>query len=538
MQLQRTALLLLSVATLLAAAPAQKATLPDDRAKGAAAVSEDDLRSWLGTLAGPDFEGRGTGQEGFRKAAEFVRDHFKACGLEPLGDEGTYFQRVPWSGAKVDEAGTWIAFSVDGKELMRVPAARLAGSVSKSASAKGNVMLLVLDAPKAPAEGRRAMPRFEGLEGVDAKDKVLVVHLRMPEGSPTGAVTTARFAATNALQGKGALAIVFADKAAVGGGLTGRAGMGRGGNPAAAGARLAPLNVAFGGDDTKALLAAAGHGQGALPEAGKPVDTKVAAELSVTISEVQLPAFNVTGVLRGADPELRDEYVVIGSHLDHLGRRGDTVYPGADDDGSGTTGVMAVVKAFTSNPVKPRRSIVFTCFCGEENGLVGSKFFVDNPPVPLDAIVAELQMDMIGRDEEHKDEPAEKNTNVVHLVGTRKMSNDLHELVLARNELAGLEVEYDEEGVFSRSDHANFAAKGIPIAFFFTGFHKDYHQPTDTPEKIHYAKLGRIAMWAYDIAFELAVQDARPLVDPELWEKARKELRGAPEKPAAPLRTK
>ena len=538
MQLQRTALLLLSVATLLAAAPAQKATLPDDRAKGAAAVSEDDLRSWPGTLAGPDFEGRGTGQEGFRKAAEFVRDHFKACGLEPLGDEGTYFQRVPWSGAKVDEAGTWIAFSVDGKELMRVPAARLAGSVSKSASAKGNVMLLVLDAPKAPAEGRRAMPRFEGLEGVDAKDKVLVVHLRMPEGSPTGAVTTARFAATNALQGKGALAIVFADEAAVGGGLTGRAGMGRGGNPAAAGARLAPLNVAFGGDDTKALLAAAGHGQGALPEAGKPVDTKVAAELSVTISEVQLPAFNVTGVLRGADPELRDEYVVIGSHLDHLGRRGDTVYPGADDDGSGTTGVMAVVKAFASNPVKPRRSIVFTCFCGEENGLVGSKFFVDNPPVPLESIVAELQMDMIGRDEEHKDEPASQNTNVVHLVGTRKMSNDLHDLVLARNEVAGFEIEYDEEGVFSRSDHANFAAKGIPIAFFFTGFHKDYHQPTDTPEKINYAKLGRIATWAYDIAFELAMQDNRPLIDPELWAKARKELRGAPEVPAAPLRAK
>src|SRR5690606_3311479 len=113
----------------------------------------------------------------------------------------------------------------------------------------------------------------------------------------------------------------------------------------------------------------------------------------------------------------------------------------------------------------------------------------------------------------------------------------LHELCLARNAIAGFDLEYDEEDVFSRSDHANFARKGIPIACFFTGFHRDYHQPSDTPDKINYPKLLRVATYVYDVAFELATQPSRPLVDPELWEKNRRAIRGV-ETPAAPMRTK
>ena len=258
---------------------------------------------------------------------------------------------------------------------------------------------------------------------------------------------------------------------------------------------------------------------------------------------------NVFAVLPGSDPERKDEYVVIGSHLDHLGLRGDTVYPGADDDGSGTTGVMAVAQMFARNKVKPKRSVLFVCFSGEESGLVGSRFFVDNSPVPLSSIVAELQMDMIGRDEEEAmdgrrrinvGETAEQNRNTLHLVGTRRLSPALHALCLEANERAGFELEYDHEDMFGRSDHANFARQGVPIAFFFTGLHMDYHQPSDTPDKIHYEKLLRVSRYVYDLAFELANQEGRPEVDPELWQEFRSGNRRnpGPEKPAAPLAPK
>ncbi len=251
----------------------------------------------------------------------------------------------------------------------------------------------------------------------------------------------------------------------------------------------------------------------------------------------QAAVWNVVGVLPGADDKLAQEYVVIGSHLDHLGRRGATIYPGADDDGSGTTGVLAVATMFAKNPVRMNRSVLFVCFCGEENGLVGSAWFADHSPIPLESIVSELQMDMIGRNEESGGEKAEDNTNSLHLVGTQKLSTDLHELCIAKNSAAGFDLEWDEEDVFSRSDHANFARKGIPIAFFFTGFHPDYHQPTDTPDKINFDKLLRVATYVYDIAFELGAQSSRPLVDAELWAKNRVSLRGV-EEPAAPVRAK
>jgi Zn-dependent M28 family amino/carboxypeptidase len=228
---------------------------------------------------------------------------------------------------------------------------------------------------------------------------------------------------------------------------------------------------------------------------------------------------------------------VVGSHLDHLGRSGEVVSPGADDDASGTTGVMAVAQMLARNPVRPARSTLFVCFSGEENGLVGSGYFAKNCPIPLASIVAELQMDMIGRDEEenaegNRGELAEQNRNSLHLIGTEQLAPALHELCLAKNTAAKFDLEWDQEEMFGRSDHANFAKYGVPIAFFFTGLHRDYHQPTDTAEKIHYEKLLRVATYVYDIAFELAIRSDRPAVAPELWAKYRGK---ASKEPAAPL---
>ncbi len=539
-----------ALAAILAAAihlPAQSGAagkpLPPDRAKGAAAVEESHCRGWLGMLASPEFEGRGTGQDGFQKAADYVAAHFAALKLEARGDGGTYFQRVPWKTTKVVADKTSVTFTKDGADVVRIPAANLAGTVSNSLSAAGDVVLLVVaPPPRAPrTEGRRGfeVPTIAGLDALDATDKVVVVVVL--EGDETRATAPmVRLAVQQGLQGKSPAAVLFAQKDAVQGGLRGRGGMGRGGNPAAAGARRAPADATFGGDDLKAVLAAAGKGAEQLDGKTLAIPLPLAAKVEIATDDGDAPAMNVWAVLPGSDPKLKDEYVVIGSHLDHLGKRGDRVFPGADDDGSGTTGVMAVAKMFASNPTPPKRSILFVCFCGEEVGLVGSAYFAKNCPIPLSSIVGELQMDMIGRDEEasaegNKGEEAEDNRNSVHLVGSQTLSPALHELCLAKNESAGLDIEYDEERMFGRSDHANFARMGVPIAFFFTGLHRDYHQPSDTPDKIHYAKLLRIARWVYDIAFDLATNSERPHVDPSAWAKYRDK---AAEQPAAPLAPK
>ncbi len=320
-------------------------------------------------------------------------------------------------------------------------------------------------------------------------------------------------------------------------GLTGSSGARTGGRG------TGPAQLSMARADLERILAVAGEDAAILDGDQLRVDLSgLTAELTLVTEGALLPAWNVVGILPGSDPILKDEYVVIGSHLDHNGIRNGTIYPGADDDASGSAGVIAVAKAFVSNPIKPRRSILFVEFCGEENGLIGSGYFADNPPIPLSSIVGELQMDMIGRNEEFRDregnvtESADDNTNSLHLIGTEKLSKDLHALALARNELAGFDLEFDEEDVFFRSDHANFAKYGVPIAFFFTGFHPDYHRPTDTYEKINYEKLGRITNYVYDIAFELAQSDTRPLIDPELWEANRVRMRSPVDKPAAPMR--
>jgi hypothetical protein len=396
----------------------------------------------------------------------------------------------------------------------------MAGSAGASMALNGPVVLLRSTTP-------------EALANLDLTGKIVL--LQVEDTSDARAV----FTALRPLQGLGAAAILTVQRQWVSGGIQGRGGASRGaGNRAAQGTRGRPASLSFGGDDLTAVLGLAGvdpAGTEALTDLG------LTADLKLVIADGDAPAWNVVGRLPGSDPARKDECVVIGSHLDHLGRRGSTIYPGADDDGSGTTGVLAVAQMFARNKVRPARSIVFVCFCGEENGLVGSRYFVQNCPIPLASIVSELQMDMIGRDEEansesrteaERSEQAEQNLNTVHLIGTQKLAPALHELCMAKNGTAGFELEWDQEGMFGRSDHANFARMGVPIAFFFTGLHADYHQPSDTPDKIHYEKLLRIATWVYDIGFELATQAARPEIDPQLWAAYRS--RGS-EQPAAPM---
>lgn len=233
---------------------------------------------------------------------------------------------------------------------------------------------------------------------------------------------------------------------------------------------------------------------------------------------------NVVGLVEGTDPVLKKTYVMFGSHLDHVGYRTaapapggrgtaapatepDLIFNGADDDGSGSTGLLGIAKAFATGP-KPKRSVIFVWHSGEESGLQGSRYMADFPVVPLETIQAQFNIDMIGRNRDNL--PSEAST--VYVIGADRISTDLHNLVVDANlgtrEPLQLNYEYndprDPNSFYTRSDHYSYASKGIPIAFFFTGTHPDYHGVGDHVDKILFQKLQRIAQMVYEAGFNLA----------------------------------
>ena len=247
---------------------------------------------------------------------------------------------------------------------------------------------------------------------------------------------------------------------------------------------------------------------------------------------------NIVAVLEGTDPELKDTYVAVGAHYDHVGyadtelgedqkrpsapgrvtvgRESDRIWNGADDDGSGTVAVMALARAFAQGP-RPKRSVLFVWHAGEERGLLGSRYFADFPTVPMNKIVAQLNIDMIGRNRDDKASEA----NTLYLVGSDRISSELHDINREANR--GLDqpltLDYemndpaDPEQVYFRSDHYSYAAKGIPVIFFTTGMHQDYHANTDEVSKIEFPKLARVTQLVYETAWRLGNLDHAPARD-------------------------
>lgn len=230
------------------------------------------------------------------------------------------------------------------------------------------------------------------------------------------------------------------------------------------------------------------------------------------------PTENVVAFIEGS--EKPEEVLVISSHYDHVGiDDAGNIYNGADDDGSGTVGILEIAEAFrkaSRDGYTPKRSILFLNVTGEEKGLVGSKFYTDEPLFPLENTVANLNIDMIGR----IDPAHEGNDNYIYLIGSDKLSTDLHKLSENVNsKYMDLELDYkyndenDPNRFYYRSDHYNFAKNNIPIIFYFNGTHADYHKPTDTPDKIEYELLAKRARLVFLTAWEIANRDTRIVVD-------------------------
>ena len=311
---------------------------------------------------------------------------------------------------------------------------------------------------------------------------------------------------------------------------------------------------------------------------GAPLDSVKVGALgksvrgSVNFADTPAPARNVVAILPGSDPVLKNQYVAIGAHNDHVGfsnqpvdhdsirafndavrrlenaspthqvsqdqmqairvnmdsiraKRGsaparrDSIFNGADDDGTGTTAVLEIAEAFAGARVKPKRSIIFVWHTAEELGLFGARYFTDHPTVNRDSIVAQLNMDMVGRG--RADDENGGGAGYLQLIGTRRLSTELGDLIetvnKSRRQPFTFDYQYDASGhpeqYYCRSDHYMYARYGIPIAFFSTGNHRDYHQVTDEPQYIDYDKLASVSQFVYDIAVSVANLDHRVVVD-------------------------
>lgn len=448
-------------------------------------ITEAESEKILKILTGDGFDGRGTGQEGYIRAAHFVAGRLAEYGFQPIGDEGTFFQNLPFRQVVADSSASSIKI---GDETFTGDGTIGFSLVSGSQPISGNVLMI-----KAKGLGTR----FEDREKVDGKVVVLVTE----NVDPRFDTTIQRGNPAAILRISGAKARNQPTQIRPGGSIRSqgiRAEIGR--------KHLDRMAKALGLEPTE-LASPAEEGLEM-----KALDAQVAINLKAIERGIAVP--NVVGWLQGSDPEVNDEYIVIGAHLDHLGVRGEELFPGADDNGSGSTAILQIAKALHANPQKPRRSILYMAFAAEEMGLVGSKHYVENPIKPLSKAVCMLNIDMIGRNEEKDDEPASENEDSIHLVGTKQLSDALHQEVLRANQHVGFRFEYDEEQVYRRSDHYSFASKSIPSTFLFGGFNPYYHQTTDGLDGINYSKIANAARLYYLVAMAAAENGKYQLNEP------------------------
>jgi Zn-dependent M28 family amino/carboxypeptidase len=516
-------------------------------AHGADQITAQQMRDYLYFIASDEMEGRDTPSRGLDTTAKFIALNLSRWGFKPAGDEGTFFQRIALRRDKIDAAQTRLEINGQtykpGEDFI---AAGNGGSASGQLVYAGNGWLI-------------KSKNMDAYQGIDAKDKIVVVTTSM-NGLPKG-VTQADLKGTRGTdwmdpgeyaKKQGAKAILLVpDFQILSNWERTRQNLMERGVPSVAKSQPAnsgtqPLRVIlsprlaatlFQGEKQNAssLFDAYASGNTAAPFALKPEK-----QVSINVVSKNDPATtqNVVAVWEGSDPLLKNEYVAVGAHYDHIGisatpdKNGDSINNGADDDGSGTTAILSMAEALAHTTPHPKRSILFVWHCGEEKGLWGSRYFTDNPTVPLDKVVAQLNIDMIGRSKKNGDtNPLNAELtgpNEIYVIGSTMMSTELGQLSNRVNQSylnLGYNVKYDDPAdpnrFFFRSDHFNYARKGIPIIFFFDGVHEDYHRPGDEPQKIDYDKMQKVTRTVYLTMWEVANLPTRPTVDKPLPEALR-----------------
>ena len=488
-------------------------------ASGEAPISPAALRRDLAAFADDSMRGRETGTPDAFRAARFLADRVRALGLEPAGDS-LYLQRVPMERETFTDAAhlevrtaarVW-PFAI-GREL--VPLLDLGAGLPPTRRNADGDLVFVGNAARAGG-GRR-----DELAGLDLAGKVVVVVNGAPRSADAATRTRqeGQAAISDRLarilpQHPAAVIVLLAGEGralfgSVAPGLVRRVALRTGRPDVPEDERRLPL----------ILLGTPADGSPLLP-AGWPADDRPQALPGRFVAELPqrreaFVDYNVVAAIRGRDPALQSTYVALGAHYDHIGIvtavHGDSIANGADDDGSGSVALLAVAGAMQrSGPA--RRSVLFVWHVGEEEGLLGSSWFADHPTVPIDSIVAQLNADMIGRND------AGQLSIVGPLVAPNHQSRRLGAIVDSVNARQHPPFRLDRslddadhpEHIYERSDHFNYARKGIPIVFFTTGLHPDYHQPGDELSRIDFDKLARVTRLLHDVALAVADAPYRP----------------------------
>ena len=456
--------------------------VPAEYLVGFETIRESDSQELLRTLVEGEMQGRGTGQEGYLRAARWFATQLESYGFQPAGADGSWFQNVPFiklatqpadCGFKVGVeefiGGTAIGISdFAGAFEASLPVTFAVVTTNRPEIAEGTFagrLLVIQSADRIRwddafiVRGKPACVLFVADDG-RVRNEAVNESEKTPSSIPVAMVTTA---AANALAARcGARADLFSANA-----------------------------------PTENVLVSSSQ--------------MVQCRLKIERESVDVP--NVVSWYPGTDETVRHEHVCVGAHLDHLGLQREELFPGADDNGSGSTAVLQLARAIHANPVKPRRSVLLMAFCAEERGLLGSKYYVAHPLKPVSDMICMLNIDMIGRNEESTSEPASENENTIHLVGSQDHSAAFHEMVRKANESVGFVFEYDEENrVDGRSDHASFSEKGVPVTFLFGGFNPHYHKTTDTMDGINFAKIANAARLDY-LVLMMAAEQGRFALD-------------------------
>ncbi|MFQ5690067.1 MAG: M20/M25/M40 family metallo-hydrolase [Gemmatimonadota bacterium] len=473
---------------LCAAAPlsAQTDHEPVGAADAAATITAADLRDRIGILADDSMRGRDTPSPELEQAARYVAEQFRSFGLQP-GNGDSYLQPYP--------------LTLVGPGPVDRQALRLRG----------------------PSDSRTLDPRTEFVavpvgRALEGGGPLVRVDPSEEQADLTGRVAVISVTPAALQRVFGRVRHILAERGARGAILVVRA-------PAAylAGIRrfFGRRRVSLGEPNdfpAPVMLVSASELPSSLAEALREERPLPPGWSAVLRSDGEVEAargWNAIGWLEGSDPRLKHEYVLFTAHMDHVGVGrpvdGDSIYNGADDDASGTATVVELAEAFARTTPRPRRSLIFMTVSGEEKGLFGSRWYTEHPLFPLARTVADLNIDMIGRNW--------RDTVVAIGKAESSLGPLVEEIAAAHPELhmAVVDDRWPDERFYFRSDHYNFARKGVPILFFFSGVHEDYHRPSDEPSKIEYGKTARIGRLIYRLGRAVADADQKPRWDEQAY---------------------
>ena len=521
--------------------PKTTATQSANAQRGIETINTTQLRNYLSFIASDEMEGRDTPSRGLDITAKFLATNLARWGFKPAGDDGSYFQKIALRRDSIDKEQTRV--TLNGQQLTfgddYIPAGR-SGEAAGPLVFAGNGWLIKSKA-------------IDAYKDIDAKGKIVVI-FTPPDGLPRG------FSPADLSGKRGEDWIDPADNARNHGAVgiiivpgfqflanwernrmrmteRGATTVEKFQPPSAAGPQLPTIiasprlaNLLMQGEKQNATTLFDAASTGTMP-VGFELNVEKKLSMTVVAKRDPISTQNVVAVFEGSDPVLKDEYVAVGAHYDHVGVgvpvNGDAIYNGADDDGSGTTALLAMAEALAKASIRPKRSVVFIWHAGEEKGLWGSRYFVENPTVPLNKIVTQLNIDMIGRSKKVGDtNPRNKELtgpDEIYVIGSKMMSTELGALSASVNKgylILSFNYRYDDPNdpnrFFFRSDHFNYARKGIPIIFYFDGEHEDYHRPGDSADKIDYEKMQKVTRTVYMLLWELTNRPARPTVDKQL----------------------